>query len=178
MRLNSASKEYQISCHSIIPLLLHLQPTTNIPKLQKRRKWRQQRFRFKDQPLRAGGPLLANPLEAPSKGLDLQRGPPRARRVGLAEDAQEEVLQLPRAARIWPGLGVHEELVQRGHRPEEACREAGRRDRTATAVHLPLFRGVVEEAAPTTLQRDRNCLERHHETDHGQESRGGAPGEK
>lgn len=116
-----------------------------------------------------------------STRVHVQRGSPWADRVGIAEDAEEAIVQLPRAARVraWL-LRFEEELLERGNAAEpEVERQTGGGDRPPAAVHVPILRRVVVEETPApTVDRDRDRIQRHDEADLGQEPRGGFPGKE
>ena len=148
---------------------------------QKRRKRRQQRVRFANEPLDAGRHGLADAVETPAASVHVQRGAFGTSGDGVAENAEETIVQLPRAAGVRPAwLRFTEELVERGgrRRAEEARRQTGRRDPVTTAVHVPIFRRIVQEAAAAAVQRDRDRFQRHYETNLGEEPRGGVSREE
>ena len=121
-------------------------------------------------------------MEAPTARLHVQRVAPGTSGDGVAENAEETIVQLPRAAGVRPAwlLRFPEELLQRGgrHRAQEARRQTAGRDPVAAAVHVPVFRRIVQETAAAAVQRDRDRFQRHYETDLGEESGGGVSGEE
>lgn len=81
---------------------------------QERRK-RKQRVRFSNEPLDTGRPKLAHPVEASATRVHLQRGSFGTSGIGFAENTQETIFQLPRAASVRPRFRFAEELVERGN---------------------------------------------------------------
>lgn len=140
---------------------------------QERRK-RKQRVRFSNEPLDTGRPKLAHPVEASATRVHLQRGSFGTSGIGFAENTQETIFQLPRAASVRPRFRFAEELVERGNleHAEEVERQTGRRNSVTTAVYLPLFRRIVQETTSATIQRDRDRFQRYHEANLGEESGG------
>lgn len=112
--------------------------------------------------------------------VHVQRGTSGAGRVGIAEDTEETIVQLPRAARVRPWLlRFEEELLERGNAAESQVeRQTGGGDRPSATVHVPILRRIVEETPAPTVHRDRDRFQRHNEADLGQESRGGFPGKE
>lgn len=81
---------------------------------QERRK-RKQRVRFSNEPLDTGRPKLAHPVEASATRVHFQRGSFGTGGIGFAENTQEAIFQLPRAASVRPRFRFAEELVERGN---------------------------------------------------------------
>lgn len=96
-------------------------------------------------------------MEAPETSVDLQRGPSTEDDPGpgLAEGTQEEVLQLPR------GIVLSQERGRLDSTWQKVSRQNVGRDNATATLHVPLLRGVVQEAA--ALERDCHRLQRHDE---------------